>query len=95
MILIVFVMVQMTKTSRNATDLFVVPVSRLLEFISDTNGNDSHVPKQNIMGEWTTIPKETKDNFFALRFTYELETRADQPKHWVQTKNWEIESMEA
>lgn len=86
---------QMAKASRNAIDLFAVPVERLPEGVSDTNRNDNYVPKEEFMAEWTAIPTKTEEGLFALRFTYELQTRADQPDQWVQTKNWEIESAEA
>ena len=62
----------MAKAGRNAIDLFAVPVERLPEGVSDTNGNDNYVPKEGVMGEWTTIPTKTEEGLFALRFTYEL-----------------------
>ena len=55
----------------------------------------NYVPKEDFMGEWTAIPTKTKDGIFALWFTYELETRPNQPEQWVQMKTWEIESIEA
>src|ERR1700737_507232 len=85
----------MAKAGRNAIDLFAVPVEHLPEGVSDTNGNDNYVPKEEVMGEWTAIPTKTEEGLFALRLTYELQTRADQPEQWMQTKNWEIESVEA
>ena len=88
-------MMQMVKASKTAIDFYVMPVDCLPEGVSDTNRNDNYVPKMNVMGEWTEIPLETKEGIFTLCFMYELQTRADQPDQWVQTKNWEIESIEA
>lgn len=39
----------MAKSSRNAVDLFVVPVERLPEGVTDTNGNDNYVPEEEVM----------------------------------------------
>ena len=85
----------MAKASKNTIDLFAVPVDRLPESVLDTNGNNNYVPKEDVMGEWTAIPRKTEEGFLAWRFTYKLQTRADQPDQWVQTKNWEIEFVEA
>lgn len=88
-------MMQMAKASRNTIDLFAMHVDRLPEGVSDTNGNDNYIPKEDIIEEWTAISTKTVEGFFSLSFTYELQTRADQLDQWVQTKNWEIESVEA
>ena len=66
----------MVEASRNAINLFAVPVNRLLESVTHTNGNDNYVPKEVVMGEWMAIPTKTKDSLLALHFTYELQTRA-------------------
>jgi hypothetical protein len=46
----------MARTSRNAIDMFAVPMVRLPQSISHSNGNDNYVPKEDVMGEWTAIP---------------------------------------
>lgn len=59
-------MVQIARTSRNAIDMFTVPVDRLLESISDLNGNNNYVPKEDVIGEWTAIPTKTERRYFRL-----------------------------
>ena len=94
-LLIVYILLQMTRSSRSAIYMFAVKVDRLLESVLDDNGNDNYVPKEDFMGEWTTMPEKIGDALFCMRFTYELETRPDKPEQWVQMKTWEIESIEA
>lgn len=60
-------MMQMDKTSRNAI-VVPVPVDRLPEGVLDTNRNDNDVPKEDVMGEWTTIPTKTQEGLFDLAF---------------------------
>ena len=63
--------------------------------MSDVNRNNNYVPKDDFMGEWTTLPEKMDDEQFCLRFTYELAARPDQPEQWVQMVSWEIKSIEA
>ena len=93
--LIVCILLQMARSSRSAIEMFAVKVDRLPESVLDDNGNDNYVPKEDFMGEWTAMPEKIGDGLFCMRFTYELETRPDQPEQWVQMKTWEIESVEA
>jgi hypothetical protein len=85
----------MARQNRQLIDIFGVPLDKLPESVIDPNGNDNYVPKEDFMGEWTALPEKTSDDLFALRFTYQLNTKDDQPEQWVQMKNWEIESIEA
>ena len=91
----VFVALQMARPVRSAIEMFAVQLDKLPESVTDDNGNDNYVPKADFMGEWTALPEKVDGGLFALRFTYELETRPDQPEQWVQMKTWEIESIEA
>ena len=75
--------------------MFGVPLDKLPESVIDPNENDNYVPKENFMWEWTALPEKLPDDLFALRFTYRLLTKEEQPEQWVQMKNWEIESIEA
>ena len=72
-------MVQMARSSRSAIEMFAVKVDRLPESMSDTNGNNNYLPKEDFMGEWTVLPEKIGDGLFILRFAYELDTKPDQP----------------
>jgi hypothetical protein len=85
----------MAPQPRQWIDMFGVPLDKLPESIIDPNENDNYVPKENFMWEWTALPEKLPDDLFALRFTYQLLTKEEQPEQWVQMKNWEIESIEA
>ena len=85
---------QMSRTNRSAVEQFAKAVTQYPEGIVDLNGNDTYLPKEEIMSEWTAIPEKNEDGSFSLRFTYELNTLPSQPEQWVQLKTWEIESVE-
>ena len=87
---------QMARSTRTAIEQFAA-VARppLPESIKDINSNDTYIPREEIMHEWTAIPDKNEDGQFSLRFTYELNTPRDQPEQWVQMKTWEIETIEA
>ena len=85
----------MARPSKSAIEMFAAQIDELPESVSDPNGNDNYVPKEDFIGEWTALPEKTSDGLFCLRFTYELETTPDQPEQWVQMKTWEVESIEA
>ena len=74
-ILTVFVALQMARPVRSAIEMFVVQLDKLPESVTDDNGNDNYVPKADFMGEWTALSEKVDGGLFALRFTYELETR--------------------
>lgn len=57
----VYVIVQMAKPSKRKIDMFVVQLDRLLESIFDTNGNDNYVPKEDFIGEQTTLLERIED----------------------------------
>ena len=63
--------------------------------VTDTNGNDNYVPKEDMAEEWTALPGKIEDGTLALRFTYQLKMWAHQPDQCVQMKMWEIKSIEA
>jgi hypothetical protein len=81
--------------NRDAIEMFADKLEKLPESVEDDNGNDSYLPKEDFMGEWTALPEMLEDGTFALRLVYELNTKADQPETWVQMATWEIESVEA
>ena len=89
------VCVQMARPSRSAIEQFAALTGKPFpEGIVDLNDNDTYLPKEDIMSEWTAIPEKNEDGSFCLCFTYELNTTPDQPEQWVQVKTWEIESVE-
>jgi hypothetical protein len=70
--------------NRDAIEMFAEKLEKLPESVEDDNGNDSYIPKEDFMGEWTALPEMLDDGTFALRLVYELNTKADQPEEWVQ-----------
>ena len=85
----------MSTTNRSAVEKFATAITPPLpEGIVDLNGNDSFLPNEDIMSEWTAIPEKNEDGSFSLCFTYELNTPPSEPDQWVQLRTWEIESVE-
>ena len=89
------VIVQMDKSTRREILLFAVQCLELPETVSDTNGNDCFIPKNDYINEWTALPEKNEEGLFVLRFVYELSVPKNQPEQWVQMNFWEIESVEA
>lgn len=56
------------------------------EGIVDLNGNDTFLPKEDIMSEWAAIPETNGDNTSLLGFTYELNTHLNLFEQWVLFK---------
>ena len=85
----------MIRSPRKPILQFAVQINSLPKTVVEVNSNDTFVPKDNFIGEWTTLPEKMEDGQFCLRFTYECKTKEDQAEQWVQVLNWEIESIEA
>ena len=63
-ILNIFVVMQMARPNRSAIEMFAVQLDLLPESVSDPNGNDNYVPKEDFIGEWTALPEKTSTRSF-------------------------------
>ena len=85
----------MVRSIRKPIENFAELIDKLHESVIDVNGNDTYIPKEKFIGEWTALPEKLEDGQFCLRFTYQLATKPHQPEQWMQMIQWEIESIEA
>ena len=85
----------MARVTRSAVEIFAVMLEERPRWMIEANGNDNYVSKDDLMGEWTTIPSKLDNGTFALRFIYRLQTPSHQPDQWVQMKTRGIQSIEA
>jgi hypothetical protein len=52
--------------NRDAIEMFADKLEKLPESVEDDNGNDSYIPREDFMGEWTALPEMLDDGTFAL-----------------------------
>lgn len=94
-LILIDVFFHMACANRNAIEQFAAATHKPFpKGIVDLNNNDTFIPKEEIMSEWTAMPVKNEDETFSLHFAYKLNAKPEQPKQWVQLRNWEIESIE-